>query len=97
MPLESGKSKAAFSHNVATEVDAGKPQEQAVAIAYSKKSEDAELEKKNKKQPDPMPYDPMMVTVPNVPVSPALPIYDAVPIAADGSASASSAFKGRTF
>ena len=36
MPLEEGKSKAAFSQNVATEVKAGKPQKQAVAIAYSK-------------------------------------------------------------
>lgn len=36
MPLESGGSRAAFSHNVATEVDAGKGQKQAVAIAYSK-------------------------------------------------------------
>ena len=36
MPLESGKSKEAFSHNVATEMKAGKPQKQAVAIAYQK-------------------------------------------------------------
>lgn len=39
MPLDPGKSKAAFSHNVATEVDAGKPQKQAVAIAYHKAGE----------------------------------------------------------
>lgn len=39
MPLESGKSKAAFSHNVATEISAGKSQKQAVAIAYSKSGE----------------------------------------------------------
>jgi hypothetical protein len=37
MPLEPGKSKAAFGHNVATEEKAGKPQKQAVAIAYSEK------------------------------------------------------------
>lgn len=37
MPLEHGKSKTAFSHNVATEMRAGKPQKQAVAIAYSEK------------------------------------------------------------
>jgi hypothetical protein len=43
MPLESGKSKAAFSHNVKAEVAAGKPQKQAVAIAYSK-ARDAEIE-----------------------------------------------------
>lgn len=37
MPLESGNSKAAFSHNVETEMNEGnKPQKQAVAIAYSK-------------------------------------------------------------
>jgi hypothetical protein len=39
MPLSSGKSKAAFSHNVEAEVKAGKPQKQAVAIAYSKRRE----------------------------------------------------------
>ena len=37
MPLYSGKSKAAFSHNVATEMNAGKPQKQALAIAYKQK------------------------------------------------------------
>ena len=35
MPLKSGKSKEAFSHNVAAEMNAGKPQKQALAIAYS--------------------------------------------------------------
>lgn len=37
MPLETGKSKEAFSHNVETEMNAGKAQKQAVAIAYSEK------------------------------------------------------------
>lgn len=37
MPLEHGASKEAFSHNVETEMTAGKPQKQAVAIAYSEK------------------------------------------------------------
>lgn len=41
MPLEKGKSEAAFSHNVSTEVKAGKPQKQAVAIAYSEKGGDS--------------------------------------------------------
>lgn len=41
MPLESGPSKSAFSHNVSTEMAAGKPQRQAVAIAYSKQRGDA--------------------------------------------------------
>jgi hypothetical protein len=36
MPLKSGKSKAAFQSNVRTEIAAGKPAKQAVAIAYSK-------------------------------------------------------------
>jgi hypothetical protein len=35
MPLKTGKSKKTFSYNVKAEMDAGKPQKQAVAIAYS--------------------------------------------------------------
>jgi len=41
MPLEGGKSRATFSHNVKTEMAAGKPQKQAVAIAYAKERGDA--------------------------------------------------------
>jgi hypothetical protein len=37
MPLTKGKSKAAFSANVRAEMKAGKPQKQAVAIAYAQK------------------------------------------------------------
>ena len=37
MPLIKGKSPASFSHNVKAEMHAGKPQKQAVAIAYSEK------------------------------------------------------------
>lgn len=37
MPLETGKSKGAFKHNIETEMKAGKPQKQAVAIAYAEK------------------------------------------------------------
>lgn len=40
MSLASGKSKAAFPHNVRAEVNAGKPKKQAVAIAYSQAGED---------------------------------------------------------
>ena len=35
MPLASGKSKEAFKQNIKTEISAGKPQKQAVAIAYA--------------------------------------------------------------
>ena len=41
MPLAAGKSEAAFKQNVKTEIAAGKPQKQAVAIAYAKKRGDA--------------------------------------------------------
>lgn len=40
MPLESGPSNSpAFGRNVEREIKAGKPQKQAVAIAYSKAGE----------------------------------------------------------
>lgn len=35
MPLQKGKSKAVVSSNIRTEVAAGKPQKQAVAIALN--------------------------------------------------------------
>jgi hypothetical protein len=35
--LKKGKSKAAFVQNIKTEIKAGKPQKQALAIAYSEK------------------------------------------------------------
>jgi hypothetical protein len=35
MPLKKGKSKAAISSNIKTEMEAGKPQKQAVAIALN--------------------------------------------------------------
>ena len=39
MPLEKSTSKKAFGKNIETEMHHGKPQKQAVAIAYSEKRE----------------------------------------------------------
>jgi hypothetical protein len=49
MPLISGqkaKSRAGFSENIKREMNAGKPQKQAVAIAFSKAKEDKKRKKK---------------------------------------------------
>ena len=48
MPLKKGKSKKAFSSNVKTEMKAGKPQKQAVAIAYSEQGRTKNNAKKDK-------------------------------------------------
>ena len=45
MPLKTSSSPKAFTSNVKAEIKAGKPQKQAVAIAYSKKRE-AEAKRK---------------------------------------------------
>jgi hypothetical protein len=36
MPLKSGKSQKVISQNIRTEMEAGRPQKQAIAIALSK-------------------------------------------------------------
>jgi len=37
MPLSNGTSQQTFQKNIVSEIEAGKPQKQAVAIAYSQK------------------------------------------------------------
>jgi hypothetical protein len=41
MPLEKGPGETKFSHNIKTEIAAGKPQAQAAAIAYREGGEKA--------------------------------------------------------
>jgi len=48
MPLKKSKSEKAFKENVKAEVKAGKPQKQALAIAYQVKR-DAEHKRKGSK------------------------------------------------
>jgi len=46
LPLKSGKSKKIISENIRTEMHAGKPQKQSIALAMSK----AKMKKKMKKK-----------------------------------------------
>ena len=50
MPLKKSTSPKAFKENIKTEVKAGKPVKQAVAIAYSEKREAAKKSTKAKKK-----------------------------------------------
>jgi len=46
MPLSKSSANRAFSKNIKTEMAAGKPQKQAVAIAYSEKRRAEKAKKK---------------------------------------------------
>lgn len=46
MPLKAGKSKKVISENIATEVRSGRPQKQAIAIAFSKAGKSNQKSKK---------------------------------------------------
>ena len=48
MPLKPGKSKKVVSENIRKEIKSGKPQKQAVAIAYATKREAAKKTTKSK-------------------------------------------------
>lgn len=50
MPLKKGKSKSDISSNIRTEVSAGKPQKQAVAIALNTARKSGENIPKKKKK-----------------------------------------------
>jgi len=48
MPLKSGKSQAVVSSNIKTEIEAGRPRKQAIAIALSKAGKSKRKTRKNR-------------------------------------------------
>ena len=46
MPLKKGKSKKTIARNIRTEIRAGKPRKQAIAIAFSKAGKSRKKRKK---------------------------------------------------
>jgi len=50
MPLVKGKSPKAFAKNLKTELKAGKPMKQALAISYSEAGEAKKKERKEKRE-----------------------------------------------
>lgn len=81
MPLLPGKSRKAFKHNMEAEMDSGKPQDQALAIAYSVKRKKKKMahggEVKNESaisEQRPMPEEKAAAPAPQMPKPSRMPL-----------------------